>query len=409
MPAFSLRSRFALFLAAMALVLLLPSVYAVHRLTELSTIVFDLQGRQMEAGEALRRSQVELRELDRFTRAYIISGDGVSRRGMRESLDRAESAVDELRRAGYGAESRAFGAEMREVRQRVAAIERLVKTGRSDDAVSAFQRFKPLLERASTSLQPVAAAIDGRSRAGVARVDQTVLATRWIVWIAAALAPVLAVLLGLWTARALTRPLERLGQSMSGSPAIRPPRLLSDPVQGRLGNPRVGDARVEAGPLQLSDLLFAASRPFTALARQKDIHMAIELAPSIPGALPSDVDRLRSDVLGNLLSNAFHYTDEGGRITLRARGDAEGLRIEVEDSGRGIAASRLPHLFDGARPDGADASAGATGLSIARDAVQALGGEIGVVSDVGIGTTFWFTIPLEASAAFLNDPSAENV
>lgn len=354
-------------MAVLALILLLPSVYAITRLAEVRAIILDLEGRQKDAGDALTRSRIELRELDRFARSYIVSGDASSRAAMRESIERTGTALEELRRTGYSAESRRFAAELQAIRRGTRRIEALVRAGRSDEAVAAFQDFKSLLDSAQASLEPVAAAIDRRSESAVARAEETALTARRTVWIAALGFVLVAALVGLWIARAHVGPVEE-------------PRDATVPV-----------ADGERATLDVSDLLFTASRPFTALARQKEIRFAVELAPTAPESVRADIDRLQGDVLGNLLSNAFHFTGSGGQITLRARGDTRGLRIEVEDTGQGIPASRLATLFGDGPANGAG-----PGLAIARDAVEARGGEIGVVSDLGIGSTFWFTIPLEA-------------
>jgi signal transduction histidine kinase len=97
-------------------------------------------------------------------------------------------------------------------------------------------------------------------------------------------------------------------------------------------------------------------------------------------------------VLSNFIGNALKFTSEGGTITVSAREREGEARFSVTDSGCGIAAEQLPHIFDrywqakGAR-DGIG-----LGLSIAKGIVDAHGGRIWVESKIDQGTTFYFTL-----------------
>jgi two-component system sensor histidine kinase BaeS len=110
-----------------------------------------------------------------------------------------------------------------------------------------------------------------------------------------------------------------------------------------------------------------------------------------------DVQRIEQ-VLRNLLSNALRYTPADGTVKVRLSNLDGAARVEVTDSGPGIPEESLPDVFERFwRGDKARARArggAGLGLSIARQWVQAHGGEIGVSSRVGQGTTFWFTLPL---------------
>src|SRR5690606_40760006 len=112
--------------------------------------------------------------------------------------------------------------------------------------------------------------------------------------------------------------------------------------------------------------------------------------PGAPQRLRMDMERIRNEVLGNLLSNAFKFTPEGGRITVVARGVEDGVEFEVSDSGVGIPEADLPHIFDKYYQVGRAARrAGAgLGLAIARQIVEAHGGSIAAESQAGAGTTF---------------------
>ena len=128
----------------------------------------------------------------------------------------------------------------------------------------------------------------------------------------------------------------------------------------------------------------------------------IEIDRDFPAAL-----RLRGDrdalvqVLCNLLDNATRYTPDGGAVKLRAARDGEHTRIEVSDDGPGIPTAQLDRVFERFyRVDTARSrQAGGTGLglSIVKHLVAAHGGQVGIESELGTGTTVWFTIPDSAT------------
>ena len=123
----------------------------------------------------------------------------------------------------------------------------------------------------------------------------------------------------------------------------------------------------------------------------------VVLETAIEGDLPqTDIDPVRvREVLSNLLSNALRYTPRGGTIRVGAAGSAARIRIFVNDTGPGIAADAMPHVFD--RFYKSDESRGAgLGLAIAKSLVVAHGGEISVASEPGQGTEMRFTLPVSA-------------
>ncbi len=109
-----------------------------------------------------------------------------------------------------------------------------------------------------------------------------------------------------------------------------------------------------------------------------------------------DEDKM-NQVFVNLLGNALRYTDSGGQVSLRAAGSNGGVQISVTDTGGGIAAGDLPHVFE--RFYRADKSrsrkrgGSGIGLSIAKRYVELQGGEISAQSKPGQGTTFRLTLP----------------
>ncbi|QUD89034.1 hybrid sensor histidine kinase/response regulator [Phenylobacterium montanum] len=134
------------------------------------------------------------------------------------------------------------------------------------------------------------------------------------------------------------------------------------------------------------------------LAALKKLSLSFDIAdPGLPAFVDADSARLRQ-VLLNLLTNAIKFTAEGGVVVRAAYLDKDGgvLRIAVADTGAGIPDAARSRLFQ--RFSQGDASInrrhGGTGLGLAicRSLVGLMGGEIGVESEEGVGSTFWFTI-----------------
>lgn len=119
----------------------------------------------------------------------------------------------------------------------------------------------------------------------------------------------------------------------------------------------------------------------------------------LPSHVLWDEDRI-NEVLGNLLSNAFKFTDRGGVVELVVEGSESEVRIDVQDTGVGIAAEQLPHIFEKFFQANNQAYAAVKGtglgLAIAREIVEAHGGTISVESTLGRGTTFSITLPVRA-------------
>jgi signal transduction histidine kinase len=123
-----------------------------------------------------------------------------------------------------------------------------------------------------------------------------------------------------------------------------------------------------------------------------------EVEPTLPPVL---ADRQRvAQVIANLVRNAVRHTPEGGLVAVRAaRCDDRLAVVTVEDTGVGIPADELAHVFErfyraDASRDRASGGAG-LGLAIVRELVVAMGGEVSAESAVGEGSRFWFTLPLE--------------
>ncbi len=164
-------------------------------------------------------------------------------------------------------------------------------------------------------------------------------------------------------------------------------------------------AQAEAGQLPLhltavaaEALIWATATRFNTVADTQGITIEV----SVPALLPpvqADPDRM-TQVLQNLISNALRHTPTGGRIAIVAVVEASDRRVRfsVNDTGEGIAAEDLPHIFERfyrADKSRARSRGGAgLGLTIAQTLVEAMGGTIGVASTLGQGSSFWFTLPI---------------
>ena len=164
-------------------------------------------------------------------------------------------------------------------------------------------------------------------------------------------------------------------------------------------------ARIQSGRLELrrealcgEELVASTVDTHRAAALERAIELAAEALPGGP-ALSGDRERLEL-VLGNFLTNALRHTPDGGRVSVRCAGEPAALRFEVEDSGEGIPAEYQARVFDRFfRVPGRSSKGSGLGLAIAREIVQAHGGAIGVRSQPGKGSCFWFTVPLAPESA----------
>lgn len=126
--------------------------------------------------------------------------------------------------------------------------------------------------------------------------------------------------------------------------------------------------------------------------------------PDVSYIIYSERNRL-IQVLSNFMSNACKFTFMGS-IRIGYEHIDGGLRFFVTDTGKGIAARNLANVFDRFAKFDSFIQGTGLGLSICQSIVQSLGGEIGVVSEEGKGSTFWFTLPEESASAFTSSPAS---
>jgi signal transduction histidine kinase len=154
-----------------------------------------------------------------------------------------------------------------------------------------------------------------------------------------------------------------------------------------------GSLQLRREPVDLAPLIQDVVSGFGDQAREKGIHLEMELADM--DSISADPLRVR-EVITNLLSNAIRYTPVGGDVSVglteSRTGGGRSVTVFVQDSGPGIDPSDLPHIFDRFYKS-SDSGGMGLGLSIARYLVEAHGGKIWAESEVGKGTRISFTLP----------------
>lgn len=153
-----------------------------------------------------------------------------------------------------------------------------------------------------------------------------------------------------------------------------------------------GELELVREPLDMVELLEDVRTSFSGQAEAAGIALRLEIDPELgTPAVTADVDRI-DQVLGNLVVNALRHTPRGGQIILSAMPIEKGLRIQVSDTGEGIAADEIAYVFDRFWRGDPSRSRGSgslgLGLAIAQQLVEAHGGKIAVESEPDRGTTF---------------------
>ena len=476
-----LRTRLLLTWAAIVVLLVGSGLYAIDQLTRLQGIAEDLQGSDAAASVAVGRLQTNIAELDRSLRSYVAVPSSDMEERSRSSLAAAREQLDVLKRSGF---ERSVGPTESWLDALANANDRivsLVETGRTEAATSYLESVKDTLTQAQLSLDAVAAAIDRR---GVSRVDlaqRISETTSTTALMALGAAFLVALLLGAWTTRTITSPMQDVQRAMArvadgefvvpetlpyqrpdeigdlsrsfrtmterlaeldrmkaefisvASHELKTPlnviggyaellddgiygplepkqheamksiqdqtRTLTDLVNQLLDLSRIeaGGFRVEVMDVESAELFGAVRRMFEPLAKQKSIDFQVGVDDGFPRVMRADPDRIRNEVLGNLLSNAFKFTPEGGRIRLRAFARNGSVCIDVADTGGGIPQEDLEHIFDKFYQVGQEArvQGSGLGLAIAREIVEAHGGQLTAESQPKRGTTFHIVLPAE--------------
>ncbi len=180
-------------------------------------------------------------------------------------------------------------------------------------------------------------------------------------------------------------------------------------------------SKIEAGRLELENIPFdfqflieEVVDLMAVRAQEKQIELLLRYAPETPSSVIGDPGLVRQ-ILFNLVSNAVKFTDNGHvLLNVEAKHDPRDGKlyydIRITDTGMGIPADKLDYIFNKFTQgdDSTTRKFGGTGLGLAicKQLARMLGGEIGVESTLGVGSTFWVTLNLEADSRSLNTPPA---
>jgi signal transduction histidine kinase len=165
-------------------------------------------------------------------------------------------------------------------------------------------------------------------------------------------------------------------------------RLLDD-LQ-LLSNAEAGALRLHRERVEPRELLSSAEATFRAQAAEAGVTLVVDVEEDLPVV---DVDPIRiGEVVANLVSNALRHTPTGGTITIAAAREGDDVAFSVTDTGEGIPADELGHVFVRFARS-AESGGSGLGLAIAKSLVQAHGGSISAQSEPGNGTSISFVLP----------------
>lgn len=166
-----------------------------------------------------------------------------------------------------------------------------------------------------------------------------------------------------------------------------------------------GQLTLDPAPFQLAEAVEDVATLISARVAEKNLELIVRVDPALPERLVGDVGRFRQ-IITNLLGNAVKFTEKG-HVLVDVAGEAKDgtafLHVRVEDTGIGIPADKLVTVFE--KFDQVDGSSTrrhegtGLGLAIAARLVELMGGRMGVESQVGRGSVFWFSVPLPVHQA----------
>ena len=477
----TLRSRLAIGLLSIAIILVIPLAIAVRSLDELHDEARALEREEFAASLLLGSLRESLFDLRRMETALLFIHDTAAKNAIAAQIDEVRALTDSLEQ--YELSDAASG-----VRRAVGEIARwgpaeyqaaLSGRDRVADTISA-RYLVPALDSADAGVRIAEAELRDRTQQRILRSAESIDRTRTAAIVGAALALAVAAGIAFWLMRFITRPVLALESGMRAvadgqldyklkydttkqhefgrlarsfddmarqlaeldklkaefvsvaSHELKTPinvvigyvQLLEEGIYGPLEPKQkdvlktlakqmaqlqrltqqlldvsrfeAGGGRLEPRSVDLSRMLEDLERAFHVLAVQRGVDFTVERGDDLPQEVIWDRDRI-NEVLGNLLSNAFKFTRQGGEVRLTVESGGDSVVMKVRDTGAGIPAEQLPRVFEKFYQADNQGSASAVGtglgLAIVKGIVEAHGGRIRCESKVGVGTTFIIELP----------------
>jgi signal transduction histidine kinase len=482
----TLRARLTLGLLTIAVILVVPLLFASRSLSGLHTETKKLRDGDFAASLLLGDLRDALNDLRTADMAVLFVREETSRDTMFERIRHVERLADSL--AGYELEreARALRAAMSAVQSGAQAASRAVVAGNPGEAEKvSSEQVVPAIARAEAVLGDAERALRERTRAKVRHAAAQAKRGGNMAIIGLALALIVAALVALKLTRSVSQPVQELEHGMRAVAdgdfhtklAISPSRtdefgrlaasfaemtrqlaeldklkaefvsvashelktpinvilgytqLLQEDLYGQLTDKQrnvadvlekqahtlarlvkqllditrfeAGGGKLDVRPTELRGFLHNLEEAFQVLADQRAIRFTVSVHEGLPDTVHWDADRI-NEVLGNLLSNAFKFTERGGEVELTVVPMDHTVQMEVRDTGAGIPADQLPRVFEKfyqadnqpalTQPVPVQPGSG-LGLAIARTIVEAHHGTISVESTPGVGTTFTIVLP----------------
>ncbi len=480
----TLRLRLALGLTAIALIFALPVFLAVRALDRMRAETASVRDREFAATLLMGRMRENAEALGQDAQLLALFPSDTTWQNTEQRLTALSDLADSLSRMVLPPETALLKGAVRDVALRAPGVLRLATAGRTVAADSLLDRsLTPAMGYLDRAVAMVESKLQERTRQTVESLRAEANVARRNSAIGLAGVGVLALLIAIWLARSIGRPVAeldhgmravaegqfdyrlnlngngrdefgRLARSFSSmatqlteldrlraeflsvaSHELRTPinviqgyvQLLEEETYGPLsaaqrdvlrtldaqteslgrlvgqlldvGRYDAGGGKLELNAVDLGRFVQRLDDTFRVLAFQKGVEFVVERGVRLPTRVLWDEDRM-NEVLGNLLSNAFKFTDRSGCVTLTVRSEGDRVHMSVRDTGAGIPAPQLQFIFDKfyqADNQSRTALKGVgLGLAIAKGIVTAHGGTIGVESSVGQGTTFVLNLPIRA-------------
>jgi signal transduction histidine kinase len=486
----NLRAKLLLSFAAASAVLLVPSLFAAHRMERLRHFAVEGRSGHAAAVAGLGRTQALVAELNRVERAYIATSDTTLGLAASAAASSLLSVYADFHASAYGSIDASLGAVVADLAGLAARVEEHVVGMRLDLASEDLRAMVPRFAAADRELALLAERIDALAREDIERADAAAAAARMQTLSATAVALAIAILLASFISHALTSPLRLLTRAMAHvadggfeartdlpchrrdeigelsvsfatmarrlaeldrtkseffgtvSHELKTPlnaiRAYAEVLEDDLGEDSsdfhralmsdvssqaqamarlvgrlmdlsrlaAGTYRLDPEEARIEDLAGALEKAWERRAADAGVHLAVRVAPGAPERATLDVDIVREEVLGNLISNALRVTPAKGRVDVTIGGTDGGVSFSVTDTGAGIPDEHRDLIFKKHYVvDRRSAVGSGLGLAIAKEMVDLHGGLISLeASRPGRGARFRVVLPLVPRTSDLEVP-----